>query len=792
MPNEEFSVRPGVLTAMAAQYDDIVHRIDGQVRQVIDLVTRHNPVSLLMLCHHHFLRAQSGTRRESEMGEEQNIAMHLPTYLQSLIVSNPQRGDTDISPEGFKTLVTAVEELYREIMLPYLFAAEGKRQIEQNRGRNHIDRAVMEHHFRWLAIRSDRHIKHDFDFLNDFLSGHTGAIQRKFGLSSEDIVSGLRKMYQTFSGSVLQILESQRELMAEWNDLHNSIVEENRATQQPLDEEELRDKLRQTFADAGFRERFNALVQQNFDGSLFDVLSVTGWPETFVAALAFSPGEDTEFMTGEQAGWPNRFLPIMKKPFLNWKGRYYFFDVHTLFDYIVHNIRDAVTAGDSQAADKWQKRHGKNAERVTLNLLGDLLPHAVKVGAYHYDYLSDDGEIANAEGDGLFLYARHLILAEVKGGRISHRAPDGRPGTYLSGVRDLLNDPVAQAERFLKELERAGSVTLKDKEGQTLLTLSITDFDHHYIVTTTLEHLGEYTANVEGATALGVAQKNLPVFSIQLDDLRVIRDLLDTPAEFLHFLDERMKAHTVPEFATTDEMEHFALYLNNSQYTNRRKATPDATHIKFIGIKDDIDAYFHRLWLEEAPNPKPKLTLPARYGELVIALYASGDAIQVRAAKYLLDLNQQARDDIASTMGRMLESQRRDSLVKPLHIDGERPFTLLAFTLGLPRPDWESARRYSLAAMKVRRDPECPVIRVFFDEHDKIASTDVTFLTQKDIEDEPEGSLDTFVEQFRETLLRHTGRQRKIRPNEPCPCGSGEKYKKCHGRPGQATPSRRN
>ena len=32
--------------------------------------------------------------------------------------------------------------------------------------------------------------------------------------------------------------------------------------------------------------------------------------------------------------------------------------------------------------------------------------------------------------------------------------------------------------------------------------------------------------------------------------------------------------------------------------------------------------------------------------------------------------------------------------------------------------------------------------------------------------------------------IRREGR--KIRPNEPCPCGSGKKYKKCHGAPGAA------
>ena len=27
----------------------------------------------------------------------------------------------------------------------------------------------------------------------------------------------------------------------------------------------------------------------------------------------------------------------------------------------------------------------------------------------------------------------------------------------------------------------------------------------------------------------------------------------------------------------------------------------------------------------------------------------------------------------------------------------------------------------------------------------------------------------------------------RVGRNDPCPCGSGKKYKKCHGRPGQRT-----
>ena len=31
-------------------------------------------------------------------------------------------------------------------------------------------------------------------------------------------------------------------------------------------------------------------------------------------------------------------------------------------------------------------------------------------------------------------------------------------------------------------------------------------------------------------------------------------------------------------------------------------------------------------------------------------------------------------------------------------------------------------------------------------------------------------------------LLKNMAESRKIYPNDPCPCGSGKKYKKCHGR----------
>lgn len=777
---------PEILQTMAAQYDAIVSRINEQIRRVVDLVTRHHPVSLMMRCHLHFLRKHDGVK-ESEMGEEENTAMHLPAYVQSIIVSNEQVGQAEISAQDFSQLVTAFEDLHSHIIFPYLLASEGKRHLAEGRGRDALDRAVMEHHLRWLAIRSDRHIKHDFQFLREFLNNQSGLIQHKFGLVSEDIVTGLEKLYGAFTQGINDLTDEEQILRAEWQ-IHEAQITEafqqRQGEETELIPEQLKMELGKTFADLKFGERFSAVRERHYDGSVFDVLDITGWPEPFVEALAFSAGEDTEFMAGEQGGWPIRLLPIMKKPFLKWENRYYFFDVFTLFDYIFHNIRDATIVGNSRAAARWQETQGKDTERTTLETLDDLLPGAAKVGTFYYDYLNDEGRMENAEGDGLLLYARHLLLVEVKGGRTSHRSPDGKITSYLASVRTLLSEPVTQAERFLKELHRVGHIVLRSKRGDVLLTLNVTDFDQKYILTTTVEHLGEYTANLEGARTLGVAQKNLPVFSVQLDDLRVIRDLLTLPAEFLHFLDQRMKARDFPQLSTTDEMVHFALYLKSSQYTR----LVDEAHMDFSAVKDDIDTYYHRLWNEETPNPRPRQEFPGKYGELVAALSDGNNATRIRAAKYLLNLDTQTRKEIAEVLAQLLAAQRRDQRVHPLHTGGENSFTLFAFTPSLPRAGWEAVacRRSTLAAMKARGEEVRLLLRVFLDDRDRIVSVLATFLSGNDVKAEPAGVLDPLVQAFRETVARKEGRrtrERKINPNEPCPCGSGIKFKKCHGKP---------
>ena len=60
-------------------------------------------------------------------------------------------------------------------------------------------------------------------------------------------------------------------------------------------------------------------------------------------------------------------------------------------------------------------------------------------------------------------------------------------------------------------------------------------------------------------------------------------------------------------------------------------------------------------------------------------------------------------------------------------------------------------------------------------------------VTEEQMKDTMERSYQRAVKQIKQPAYISDGkdtyirRDKKIRPNDPCPCGSGKKYKKCHG-----------
>lgn len=762
---------------LAEQHGDVEREVQALVDRITTIVCAHAPLDLLAKCHLYMGGVRAGKFLESAAETDDMVALRLPEYVQSIIVSSPPAGNAEITGTTFKELVELVEKLYVKLTLEYAVTSTAVRRQNMDKFSQPLDSMRIQQHMRWLAIRGQRYLQHDFLFLRQFLSGHSAVFEKVFGVTADDIVIGIEKLNVALSGAALNI--GTPELHREWESRYMAAVYEIGRRQTAGDvgpyptPQELAEQIS---GEVGFDPTIppdpQLLTTRATSGEPFDVLAITGLPKALISRLALSPGEDPTFFSGEHPGWPNQQLPIMSRPFLKLGDRYYAFETATFFDQIFHNLREAVTGGDRKLEQRWEQQQKEDTEEAALDILEELLPGASRQATYFYDYLDEkSGEMRFAEADGFLLYARNLVLVEVKGGRASHRAPSGNLASYLKGMGKLTADPVAQAERFLRELARTGEVVLRDEHRNVIGKLEVADFDRSHIIAVTLDYVSDVTANVQGQDVLRVGH-TYPTWIVNFADLWITRDLIDHPVQFLHFLDQRAEAQAVPTLQMNDEIHHLALYFRENRYAERYALKGHTDRISFFGLTDDFDAHYHGL----PDATKPGQNLPALFGEMLAALSRPDLPEHVRAGKYLLNLPFDSRIGLEKQLQQVV--QQRLEAVDTLDTRGRYPITLSVRRIGVD--DEAELRAHTLGVMYAMGDTERLLLRVTLDGAGHVIDVVPTLLTQADVaEADAEELRSISMGRIKPVLPRE--RVAKIGRNSPCPCGSGQKYKRCCG-----------
>ncbi|WP_216329731.1 YecA family protein [Deinococcus aestuarii] len=758
---------------LAEQHGTVEREVQALVDRIADSVRAHAPLDLLAKCHLYMGGVRAGKLLESQAWTDDVVALRLPEYVQSVIVGTQPTGSAEIIGETFKELVGLVEKLYVKLTLEYAVTGTAARRQDMQKYSQPLDSLRTQQHMRWLAVRGQRYIQHDFEFLRRFLTGHSAQFERMFGMGAEEIVAGLEKLNASLSGGAFD--DGTSGLREEWMRRYMAAVEEIGMREAAGDDgpyptpEELADQISQELGVNPLTPPDPVVfTARATSGAPFDVLAVTGLPEALISRLALAPGEAPEFFSGNHPGWPDQRLPVMSRPFLRLGKRYYAFETATFFDHIYHNLREAVTGGNQGLEKRWEKQQQQDTEQAALDVLEELLPGATRQGAYYYEYLDEaSGETRFAEADGYLLYARHLVLVEVKGGRASHRAPSERLSGYLNAMGRVTADPVDQAARFLKELARTGEVVLRDQHRNSIGTLKATDFDRPYVVAVTLDYVGDVTANPQGQTVLRVGQDH-PAWIVNFGDLWITRDLVAHPVQFLHFLDQRAAAQRVPVLQVHDELHHLALYFRENRYAGKYARESRADRIFIAGVTDDFDAYYRGL----PGAARPGQHLPPLFGEIVTALAASTAPEHVRAGKYLLDLPFDVRAGLEGRLHSLTQGRTG------VGVGGDRPLTLFARPAG--SDDTAECRKYALATMRVAGDAERHLLRVTLDGAQQVAGVTPTFLTQADVAAADPDELQPLASRLAAVVLPRAAR---VGRNQPCPCGSGRKFKKCCGSP---------
>lgn len=142
----------------------------------------------------------------------------------------------------------------------------------------------------------------------------------------------------------------------------------------------------------------------------------------------------------------------------------------------IHAVREALEAGLKKPSRNWNEysdRRGAYLERKTLKHLSKILPGAQVRGTFKYfgprpGSNEAAGKPANYttlfESDGLLVIDDIALIVEAKAGSLRPQGRSGDPRQLEQGLRKLVKEASAQAERLHRLILRDGGIRLKDKK----------------------------------------------------------------------------------------------------------------------------------------------------------------------------------------------------------------------------------------------------------------------------------------------------------------------------------------
>ena len=277
-----------------------------------------------------------------------------------------------------------------------------------------------------------------------------------------------------------------------------------------------------------------------------------------------------------------------------------------------------------------------------------------------------------------------------------------------------------------------------------------------------------------------------PVWAVSINDLCVYADLIQPPSAFCHCLEKRWDALTkLRNWRIFDELDHCGAYLENSNYVRDfgEHAKSNRTQrwrspLPIFGLRNKIDAYYDDLWFGKQPSP-PSQKIAPRIKQIIDVADSQQKPGIRRMASALLDLPLNEQNGFSGLITNNLIHQKATSIGKIISFSGSAEIAAICEQDGVGVGTRKNIKEHALASMIHAKSDHIHLIELKFTENSDLYDVDYTFLKSTDINAFNQAMVQAIVK-GQNSLQIET--KRKIGRNEPCPCGSGIKYKKCHGR----------
>lgn len=358
----------------------------------------------------------------------------------------------------------------------------------------------------------------------------------------------------------------------------------------------------------------------------------------------------------ERYRFPSPTHPLMKFPFIKQDDTYFCpnpnqiaWSIQPAFEEFLNPESQLPRNSNTDVWEKYVRNRARFLEDTTFDYLSLAIKPDKKYQRLHYDY-EINGEIRNCELDGLAILDTTLFLVECKSGSLSWPARRGAP-SLTEDIDALIGDAYLQAKRA-QDFINSQSPAIFQLEDNREIQIDKDSFSRMVLITTTLDELDAFNANLYQLQALGLFQDNSFPWAVSLTNLRVISEIIEFPAQFIHYLSRRLRLNEIARVRAIEELDWLGHYLAEGLYFEDLPSDPDYRPNVSIGnYSTKLDDYFFYITgLRRTPAEKPSQAIPDLLKEILIDMESIRPPGYIEASTSLLDMGSDSRDDFCAAM----------------------------------------------------------------------------------------------------------------------------------------------
>lgn len=635
----------------------------------------------------------------------------------------------------------------------------------------------------WVLIRGNRYQVLEGEFYRYVLAPHDDVLREVYGVGAVDIASGFQAMANAMrAGHAKAILE----IANQFDTVTTFAAERSKAFKDIMEEWAVQhaDQLKatqQAFADILW-------------GGVANVSRHTSLPPKLLADLAYQRGEETEFFApGDYAGTPFRTLPARKKPLIQLGSDYYAVDPCFARDAGYRALLFNLLRHKREYSVAFKERQKAMSEAAFADILSAQLPGA-KV--FQEVYYRDPTNKQWSENDKLVLFEDMLFLVEAKAGAAATIASPALDfDRHAQSVQDLVIKAYKQCARLFKYLNSADEVSfyhLIDGKYVECVRFRRADYRVMIPIGLTVESFSPFSTFCKELPQIEPLLGRFAFFSLSIDELFVLKRLLPTPGEFCHYMEVRQAVAALRGAHLFDEFDHLGAYLKKNRFDmDMREQLKGHNHTKVIwdGMSHEIDRSFEGENWEAGPFPSQKF--PEELSKVLQALDFSRVPGWIFAERCIRNLGEEGRNNL----DRMLTKLRRSLNQHPARyfVYGNSPPLFIWLQKSGEKIDWLKIHDKASAAALL--NPNTNLVGIIIEataggRYDSARTFDVTVPSSRN---QNNAHIYHDAERMRmrvqsisqpDSIIQRNmpWTTNKLGRNDPCPCNSGLKYKKCHGR----------